>query len=137
MVVAVKNTIEKMVETEEIDSKDGYAHVNYATHLRWYEDGHRALLDQAGVGFVALQQRGLRTFIRAANVEYLRELKAGDRIKIETAVERVGRTSMVYNQRILANDALSSRAKMTAVFVDAHGKPTAIPEDVKYSLVKV
>lgn len=130
MVKCVSNAVE--VDPSQIDK---YDHVNYATYLRWYEIGHRELLKQLGTGFKELRDTyGLKTFVRRADIDYLAEVQKNDTVTVHTGIDRIGNTSMTYDQRITRGDTIASKAKITVVFVNEQGTPETVPQEIRDSL---
>ncbi len=124
-----ENSIEITVGDGDIDN---YNHVGYDSHLRWFKQGHRRLLDSVGIGFERLESEyGLRTVVRRAEVDYVSQLHKGDVVRVSTKVESIGRSSLTYLNEVDSGGKPSVHAKITVVFVGQEGRPSQIPEDVR------
>ena len=119
-----------IVGTTDIDS---YDHVNYSNYLRYYQRGHERLLEMClSVNNQYLEEtRGLRVVVRHSEVDFIRELFAGDLIAVYTKIEKLGNTSMSERQHIERAGSIVSQAKLVHVFTDLNRRPTAIPDDIR------
>lgn len=73
--------------------------------------------------------------LRAAKVDYLRPLKAGDEFEAQLVVETLGSTSFQLNCRFLKGQHLCSEIQTTHVFLDKEsGAAMPIPEELRVKL---
>ncbi len=111
-----------------VDTDTG-GRIHFTAAFRWAEAAETALFRSLGL----LEEFGdyPRRTVRA---EYLSVLRFEDEIRVELAVERVGRTSIDYGWQILRDGELCVRGRHTVVHVDADGKPASLPEKVRRAL---
>lgn len=90
-------------------------------------------MDQAG-GIAGVERaRGRVVTVKVDAMTFIAPMKVGDVLSVYTAIDRVGRTSMVIHieawaQRFLTTESdLVTHAKFTFVAVDGDGKPRPIP----------
>ncbi|MBU4351560.1 MAG: acyl-CoA thioesterase [Nanoarchaeota archaeon] len=126
----------KTLETKVTDQDvDFYKHADYSNYLKWYKQGHQDFLESNGLSFQEMQENyGVKTFVRHADVEYLGQLFEGNNISINTSVDKIGTTSMRYNQLITCEEKVVSKAKITVVFTDKYNKPTKVPDEIRQLL---
>lgn len=63
--------------------------------------------------------------------EFTRPSRHGDELTITLTVEKLGRTSLTYEQVARSLDEIRFKARATLVHVDAAGKPTPWPDAVR------
>lgn len=91
------------------------------------------MLDGIGLPLEELFRRRWLPNIVHIEVDYRSEARMGQALRIESEMEKFGRSSVTVGQRILADvdDRLVAEAKVVAVFVGPDGKPIAVPEPLK------
>lgn len=121
------------VRSYELDS---FGHVNHARFLNYLEHGRFNALRDAGFPYHELVGRGWGVYVVRLEVDYVKEARLGQTLRIRTWAHSFKRTSMVLAQEILdeATGALLIRATITAVFVDGDRKPMRVPEEVRVGL---
>jgi acyl-CoA thioester hydrolase len=107
---------------------DAYGHVNNARFLTLYEEARVALF------FVGARDRGLTSFeegivIARHEVDYLRPVDYGDRVRIEMWVDELRSARIGIRYELFDGDALASRARSVAVPFDlARQRPRRLSE---------
>ncbi len=111
---------------------DIYGHANHVQYLHWLEEGRERLMRQKGMSFISFGEAGRRLVIANVGLDFKAPLRAGEEISVETSIEKVGRTSVRFGQRISGAVAgLALEGSVTMVFVDSAGKPAEVPESFK------
>lgn len=115
---------------------DRNGNLSYRRYLEFYQIGHLAFLRSAGLDFQKLEERyGIKMFAVNVDVFWNSEASLGEKIKTETYISRLGKSSMDFQQAITRDGEIISTAKVTVVFVNKEGKPSAIPEIVRQKSV--
>ena len=97
----------------------------YFEHVRW-----EAIRDRdAGVGRVFAN--GGKMVIRAQAVRVLRPIVARDEIELQLSIARVGTSSIHFSQVARSGGEVVARNDAIAVALDAGGKPTSVPDEVR------
>ena len=97
----------------------------YFEHVRW-----EAIRDRdAGVGRVFAN--GGKMVIRAQAVRVLRPIVAREEVELGLSIARVGKTSIHFLQVARCGDEVIARNDAIAVALDAAGRPTEVPEEVR------
>ena len=110
---------------------DAFGHVNNAVFLRWFETARIAWLDR--VRFPG-QNGKTGPALRTASVEYLRQVKYPDTVRVVVRPTKIGRTSVTlgYEATSFAHKAVVAVGETTVVFVDYEaGKSLEIPGDAR------
>ncbi|MBI2044839.1 acyl-CoA thioesterase [Candidatus Pacearchaeota archaeon] len=112
---------------------DSYDHVNFSNYLRYYQTGHQTLFREClGLSYRTLEDTyKIRAVIRHAEINFIRELFAGDEITINTIVSRLGNSSMTKKQSIDRGETRMSEAEFVTVFTDLNKKPIRIPDWIR------
>jgi len=123
------------VRNSELDS---FGHVNNAVFLNYLEHGRFHALQDAGFPWPVLEERGWAIFVVRIEVDYLAEVRSGDRLLVRTWADSFRRTSMALGQEIVRKrpdgDVVCTRALVSAVWVGPNRKPIRVPDDVRAGL---
>lgn len=104
--------------------------VYYANYLRYMERARNDWLRGMGhdVGGLA-ENEGLVFVVRRVCLEYLAPARLDDLLTVTAGVERAGRASLHFRQRVLRGEELLVDGRVSLVTVDADSlKPRRIPE---------
>lgn len=116
---------------------DGYNHVNNARYLEFLEEARWQYYDN--MSKEALQKADWAFVIVNINIDYKYPATLGDYLRINTEVDRVGGTSMTFQQTVYLNDSetIVCSAKVTFVILDKKtGRPRPIEGELKQVLTK-
>lgn len=125
----MENVIETIVRSTEVDQ---IGHLNNAKYLEYMEWGRVALLEQLGYTFAVLKERGVLPVVVNINVNYRKEVRMGERIKILSKPLRRGEKSFVIRHELFnETGVLVCDADVTMVMIDAvTRRPTAMPQEI-------
>jgi YbgC/YbaW family acyl-CoA thioester hydrolase len=116
---------------------DGFGHLNHAVFLNYFEFARFKAFSAAGIPLQDIMARGEGIHVVRVEVDYLREVKLGDSLLIDTAIESTRRTSFLLAQALYLEgeeDRPHARARITAVWIGTDGKPTRVPGDVREAM---
>jgi YbgC/YbaW family acyl-CoA thioester hydrolase len=116
---------------------DAFGHVNHAVFLNYLEHGRFEALEQAGFPWSVLNDRNWGIFVVRIEVDYVAEAKRGDALIVRTWADSFRRTSMILEQEIVHRDdpsVVTTRARVTAVWVGPDRKPMRVPSEVRVGL---
>lgn len=122
------------VRSYELDS---FGHANHAVYLNWLEFGRFEALRAAGFPYAQIRARGWGIYVVRLEIDYLREARLGERLRVSTWAEGYRRTSMVLAQRVALDGHPSvevARARITAVWIGTDGRPMRVPQAVRAAL---
>lgn len=121
------------VRSHELDS---FGHVNHAVFLNYLEHGRFNALKDAGFPYEQLVARGWGVYVVRLEIDYVREARLGERLRVRTWAHAFRRSSMVLAQEIHLSDedVLLTRALVTAVFVGEDRRPIRVPQLVRTAL---
>jgi len=126
---------EHTVRSTELDS---LGHVNNAKYLEYMEWARFEWISLAGFTWEELSRRQILPVVVNLNMNYRRELRLMERIKIVSTAGQIGKKSFVLHQEIYKeNGELAADADFTMVMMDAkERRAVAVPEDLAAELVK-
>lgn len=116
---------------------DGYNHVNNARYLEFLEEARWQYYDN--LSREALQKADWAFVIVNINIDYKYPATLGDYLRIQTEVDRLGDTSMTFQQTVYLNETetVVCSAKVTFVILDKKtGRPKPIQGELKQLLLK-
>lgn len=122
------------VRSYELDS---FGHVNHAIFLNYLEYGRFEALRQGGFPYEDLVGRGWGVYVVRIEVDYLKEARLGERLRIRTWAHSCKRSSMVLAQEITPAaepTTVLARARVTAVWVGPNRKPIRVPAEVREAM---
>lgn len=111
---------------------DMYGHVNNAAFLNYCEFARVEFLAQLGYSLQGLQKAGFVLPIIKVEIEYKRPVFAGDNLIVSVEWIRRGRSSAVFEQKIIKKDEnkIAAHVLITWVTTNAAGKPISLPEEL-------
>lgn len=104
---------------------DALGHINNATYATYAELGRVEFVRSLGLppgGFI----------LARLALDYRRQVRLGQRVAVETWVERVGNSSVTMRQEILADGQVAVEVEAVAVWFDyATNLPVRVPDDAR------
>ena len=102
---------EMMIREHHLDS---YGHVNNATYVEILEEARWECITEQGYGYKEVQHRKIGPVILEINVQFRKELKLREKIKISVQTAPMKGKIGVINQEIIkADGSVSAIAKIT------------------------
>jgi acyl-CoA thioester hydrolase len=120
---------------------DHFGHMNVRHYAPFFDDATYHIWTVLGLSYREMQEtHGLHCVTAAATTTFVKELVAGDLIRIEGAVSRVGGKSVTFHLRMLHADTgeLHATYDITDVFFDpATRKAAPMPDAIRAELEAV
>ncbi len=124
---------ELVIPAEYIDC---YQHVHYSDYLKIFENARSAFFERRGIHLGNWQElAGIRAVTRHIEIEYIRELREGDRIDINTAIMRVGETSFTFYHALVREGETVATCKQVFVMTNSAREKMALPYDFRAKLL--
>lgn len=118
---------------------DHLGHMNVQHYLRAVSDGMFCLQMHLGLTLEAVKRRKISLAAVHAEMDFHRELYAGDVIALETTVLNLGNKSGTFHHRLknAATGEVAMSAEIKAVLLDLETRKAAvIPEDIRTAAAK-
>jgi len=122
------------VRSYELDS---FGHVNHAVYLNYFEYARFQALADGGFPYAELEARDWGVYVVRIEVDYLREARMDQRLRVRTTVAGHKRSSLILAQELVPDDdpsTILARARVTAVWVGPDRRPLRVPEEVRTAL---
>lgn len=107
--------------------------VYYGNYLRYLERGRNGYLRELGMSVRGFQDEGILFPVVEVNLKYRSPAFLEDELVVETRVERMGRSSILFSQKVLregTTDALVEGTVRVAC-VDKNLFPRRLPEEIR------
>lgn len=113
--------------------------VFYANYLKFFERSRTEWLRSRGIEQQRLRETTGGMFVVShANVKYLKSARLDDELLVTTSLQQVGNASMTIHQQALKQAVptteLLCEATIRIGWVNAHGKPTRIPQVIQHTV---
>ena len=110
---------------------DSYGHVNHAVFLNYLEVARIEFLKTMGFTLDSLKKNNILLPIVKIEIEYKRQILAGEKIIISVEWTKKKYSSSIFEQTIYCEDEKNviSKAIITWVAVNLQGKPIPVPEE--------
>lgn len=121
------------VRSYELDS---LGHLNNAVYFSWLEEATFAQLGERGLPFLEFAGRGWFPIVVHAELDFRKEARSGDRIRVEGWPISYGTTSMRLGYRLLreADEVLVASGMRIWVFVDQKAGKIPVPDEIRDAL---
>jgi len=112
------------------EDTDAYGIVYYANYLKFMERARSDMIRAVGVDQAAeLGASGSAYAVIEVGIRYRKPARLGDDLLVVSRVEQVRASSVDIHQRVMRGPELLTDAKVTAAFLDGHGRPRRQPKD--------
>jgi acyl-CoA thioester hydrolase len=112
------------------EDTDAYGIVYYANYLKFMERARSDMIRAVGVDQAAeLNRSGSAYAVVEVDIKYRRPGRLGDDLQVVSFVEQVRASSVDIHQRVMRGPELLTDARVTAAFLDGHGRPRRQPGD--------
>ena len=133
---AAHETVSELrVRYAETDQMGVVYHANY---LVWCEIGRTDYIRRAGKSYADLERDGVLLAVSDASMRFHASARYDDPIRVHTTLVQVGSRGLRFDYRIVRADtnALLVSASTALVSINAEGRLTALPADVRAWLTR-
>ncbi len=106
---------------------DPYNHVNHAVYIQYFETARIALLADAGYTLQGMMEDGVLMLVTQIDTKFLRPAAGGDHLVVETEVLGYTRVMTNWRQRLLREDEVLVKQKLSAAVTNLEGRPLRFP----------
>lgn len=110
--------------------------VYHANYLRYIERARSDWVRRLGNDQNAMRDAGIIWVVRRIEADYLSTAKFEDELVVETGIASLSNARMVMDQVVLRDGEPIFRASVTAVCMNAAGKPVRLPAEVRALMAK-
>ncbi len=105
--------------------------VYYANYLKHLEEARTEFCAAHGIETAALAGEGVFFVVSHVELDYKASARYGDWIAVSVEIEKVGRSSVYFLQRIKRGETLLVEARVVWVCVGENFRPHSLPDEVK------
>ncbi len=113
------------------EDTDFSTNVYHAAYLKFFERARTEFLRAHGIHHSELIADGLAFAVREMTISYDRPAHIDDLLAVETRVAETGGARLVLGQTLLRDGEAICRAGVTAVLLNARGRPVRLPDRLK------
>lgn len=113
----------------ELSDTDASGRIHHTAALRWAERAEHQLLRAVGWPDLARFPR------RHVEVSFVAPVRFGDELVVEIGTTAIGRSSITYGWHVRRGEQRCIEGSITCVYVDAEGRPLAVPDDLRRRLL--
>ena len=111
--------------------------VYHANYLKFIERARSEMVRAAGISQSAMKEAGGIVFaVRRMQVEFLAPAKFEDELAVETRVVALSGARLDLEQDVRRSDLVLFQARVQVVCLDAKGRATRIPADIRQKLTR-
>ena len=108
--------------------------VYHANYLRYIERARSDWVRRLGNDQNAMRDAGIVWVVRKIEAEYLSTAKFEDQLTVETSVVSISGARLTMAQLVRRGETEIFRATVTAVCMNAEGRPVRLPAEIRASL---
>lgn len=105
--------------------------VYHANYLRYIERARSDWVRQLGNDQNAMRDAGIVWVVRRIEADYINTAKFEDELTVETEMSNLTGVRLTMNQLVRRGDTEIFRAVVTAVCMNADGKPVRLPAEIR------
>ena len=113
---------------------DPYGHLNHSAYIQLYETGRIEMLEEAGIALHELEKNDFRFVVSQIETTFLKPVKAGSFLTIETEILEMRRASSLWWQQILDETEVVATQRVRTAITNRDGKPIRAPQQILESL---
>ena len=119
-----------------LDELDYLGIVHHANYLKYMEHVRLKLIEQQGVDLMDWVKKGYRALVANDTLNYRHPATYGDTLTITCQVEDVGQSSVRFGYRMVNEKTGNEVVQATTIVVavDANGRPTPVPQEIREAL---
>ncbi len=124
--------------TVYFEDTDAYGVVYYANYLRFMERARSDMIRAVGVDqFAELGTSGSAYAVVSCDIRYRRPARLGDDLIVVSTITALRASSVDIQQRVMRSGGVMTDARVTAAFLDKHGRPRRQPKEWVDKFLKV
>ncbi|MBN9418372.1 MAG: acyl-CoA thioesterase [Candidatus Eremiobacteraeota bacterium] len=120
--------------------QDKLGHVNNTVYFRYFENSRIAQFEKLGLKFPEPGGHGFGPILATATCEFLKPIHFPDRIRTETGICKLGRSSFLQLYRIYSygqQDYVATGTSVSVYYDYAAGKSAPIPDELRQAILEL
>lgn len=107
--------------------------VHHSNYIRWFEEARLDFLEQLGTGYDKMEEAGLLSPVLSVEADYLRMVRFGDTITVETFVKEYNGIKLTVGYEIVEEKTgmVHCRGITKHCFINQDGRPLSLRHSYK------
>lgn len=133
--ISLESSIKLLVGSSDIDANN---HLNNKVYMMFFEWGRKDFYSQTGDIYQHLKNEGISHTLVNISINFIKEIKVGEELKLSTSLEKLGEKSYTLKQVIFnSNGTIVCKAEATSVFFNLDNrKSIVIPDRIRTLFAK-
>ncbi len=105
--------------------------VHHSNYIRWFEEARTDFMEQMGMGYDEMENRGIVSPVLSVEADYLRMVRFGESVTIDTKVSEYNGIKMTVEYEIVDNKTgmVHCRGLTKHCFLNDSGRPVSLKKD--------
>ena len=102
--------------------------VHHSNYIRWFEEARTDYMEQMGMGYDQMEEKGIISPVLSVEAEYLRMVHFGDTVTIETFVKEYNGVKLTVGYEVISSKTqkVCCRGFTRHCFLNREGKPLSL-----------
>ena len=116
------------IHTVQYYETDQMGFVHHSNYIRWFEEARMDLLDQLGLPYAAMEQKGFLSPVLEVRCRYKQAARFGEAVAIQARLTEFGnvRYRLAYTVRDRDTGVLRAEGESEHCFINREGRPIAL-----------
>ena len=116
------------IHTVQYYETDQMGFVHHSNYIRWFEEARMDLLDQLGLPYAAMEQKGFLSPVLEVRCRYKQAARFGEAVAIQARLTEFGnvRYRLSYTVRDRDTGVLRAEGESEHCFINREGRPIAL-----------
>ena len=104
--------------------------VHHSNYIRWLEEGRIDLMEQMGLGYEQMEEKGILSPVLSVEADYLRMVHFGDTVTIQTFIKKYNGIKLTVGYEIISDRTgmVHCRGTSKHCFINRQGKPLSLKQ---------
>ena len=105
--------------------------VHHSNYIRWFEEARTDFMEQMGMGYDEMENRGIISPVLSVEADYLRMVHFGESVTIDTKVREYNGIKLTVEYEIVDNTTgmVHCRGLTKHCFLNKNGRPVSLKKD--------
>lgn len=105
--------------------------VHHSNYIRWFEEARIDLIEQMGLGYHQMEERGIISPVLAVEADYLRMIRFGGTVTIEASIKEYNGIKLEISYRVMDDktEMVHCRGLTKHCFLNQKGRPISLKKE--------
>ena len=104
--------------------------VHHSNYIRWFEEARTDLMEQMGLGYEQMEEKGILSPVLSVEADYLRMVHFGETVTIEAYIKEYNGIKLTVGYEIFSDrtDMVHCRGTSKHCFINREGRPLSLKQ---------